>query len=232
MADEVVGSYPYQEWADEVQAALFGKGVESEVSYAGPRAFTVAIDASDSFRAQKILSDVGYFACATGSRASMSGVLDWWPSDGIDMDELKDEISRLIEHKIEEYANIGAAEARSTQPDDDSIPERYEDPWYLAEFDGHFAVNGDHLDSVAFPIGYVLYHDGRLPSVEQMVYFEHVARAVANHESLNKYPQELVNQIVTEIWKGYYKGAIEVPVYVSGNVEIWAKEKEGYEHGD
>lgn len=229
MAEEAVGSYPYEEWASEVRNALLGKGVDAEVSYAGPRAYPVLIDERDSEKAQGILADLGYFTCSNG-RASLSGVLDWLPREAVDDEELRDELVKALSEKIQEMANMSAAMTWSTPTDD--LPDRYEDPWFIADFDGQIAVNGDPVfggDVPSPPRGYVFYHGGgRVPCTEEQVSMEHALRAVKM--VFHKYPPEIVKALLEDIWEKEYEGEKEIYTSVSGETEIYAKEKE--EHGE
>lgn len=222
--DFVVGSYPFGGWARDAEAALTIAGVNATVFYAGPRAFQVVVDKSDSERAGEVLSGLGYLTCSTRG-ASLGGVWDWMPREAVEEQELKEEIERLVGPKIEEMANAQAAMTWSTPEDD--IVDKYVDAWYLADFGGEVAVNGDLVKEVPRqPEGYVLVHEGgRVPAVEEMVYLEHVARGVARDESLEKYPKQLVNEITEEVIRAEYGNAQEIPVNVSGEVEIWAKGK-------
>jgi hypothetical protein len=227
VAREVAGSFPFPEWASEVSNALQGAGVDAEVSYAGPRAYPVLIDEEDSEKAQEILSQIGYLTCAAGS-PSLSGILDWIPEGAFDEDELRDEIQKTLEETIESMAHAHAAEAWSTPYDD--LKEKYKNPWTIAYFGEWIAINGDLVSLAALrrpPRDYELVHEGgRVPTTEEHVSLEHAIEAVAKNPELAKYPKEIVRRLLDEIVAKEYKNAQEIPVSVSGEVEIWARVEE------
>lgn len=218
MAEEVVGSFPYQEWAEEIQNALLGKGVQAEVSYAGPRAYPVLIDESDSEKAGEILSEIGYFTCRTGIGASMSGVLDWLPHEAVEEDDLRDALKKALEDKVEEMGDQQAAEGWSTPEDPDT-------EWVIAEFGNAVAVNGDMILEGNIPNPPADYEltrkGGRIPCSEAHVSMEHAVRSVA--KEYQNYPALLIIDILNEIWKMDYKDAQEVPTSTSGSSEVYRK---------
>ena len=139
--EEVVGSFPYEEWANEVQDALSGKGVMAEVVYAGPRAYPVYIDSRDSKKAQEVLADIGYMNCSTGGgHLGLGNVLGWFPFDGTeeDYEELEGDVSQAMDKMVEKLANASAAQAWSNNED--------RDMFVVADFDGQIGVmdRGEH----------------------------------------------------------------------------------------
>ena len=227
--DFVVGAFPFEQWARDVEADLKAEGIGADVFYAGPRAFQVVVDEADSERAGEVLAGIGYLACSSRG-ASLSGVFDWFPGEepilkfeelGEEAEELRDEIGYRISKKIGQMADVNAAMTWSTPTDD------LEDAWVVASFGDAYAVNGDLMDQVQNPPkGYVLSNKGGdVPVVEEHVYMEHVLRAVEKEFSVEHRPA-VVKAVIADIWKKGYKSAQEVSWSVSGETEIYVREKE------
>jgi hypothetical protein len=218
VAEEVVGSFPFEEWAWEVRNALLGKGVAAEVSYSGPRSYPVVIDESDAEKAGEILSDIGYFTCAAPS-ASMGGVLDWYPMDEDATEELKDALMDFVEETVRAHAEVRAAESYSTPSDDEG-----NEIVIIAEFGDAVATNGD-IGEMRIPKDYVLLkgRGGRIPVVEEEVDLDIVFDVVKGQEDFKPYPEVLLNELLEEIRRKRYGGRRESYVSVSGYAEYYGK---------
>lgn len=220
--EEVVGSFPYEEWANEVQDALSGKGVSAEVVYAGPRAYPVYIDARDSRKAQEILTEIGYMNCKTdGGHLGLGNVLGWFPFDGTedDMEELEGEVSQAMDRMLEKLANASAAQAWSNTDDHDMF--------VIADFDGQIAVNGDLIINRPVPDvppGFTRTREGgRIPTTEEEVSVEHIERGVLNDPELAKYPREILEQVVNKVAAQKYGRKGVTYTSVSGDSTVYRK---------
>lgn len=212
--DFAVGSFPYESWAWEVSQALASERIASEVEAAGPRAYQVLVDESDSDRAGELLATVGYMTCPVGaSLGSPGSVKDWFP-EGRD-EESRDRILSLAQDKLEEMANASAAMAWSTPPDEGGD----EEYWVLATFGYESAVNGDLVDELPPPpAGYRLTdRGGTIPTTEEHVGVEHLIRAVAREMKRKDNDREVADVIHSEYGEG------EIPVSVSGESEVYAR---------
>jgi hypothetical protein len=222
MAEEAVGSFPYEEWANEVRNALNGKGVDAEVAYAGPRAYPVFIDERDSDRAQEVLSDIGYMSCSAGpSRLGLSGVLSWRPFDGSqeDIEELESDLSSAIDRMIEKLANASAAQSWSHTEE--------HDVYIIADFDGEIAVNGELIINRPIPPvppGFVRTHDGgRIPTTEEEISLDHVVSGVLADPEFEKYGKEDLAEILNRVLEQKYPGKNLAYTSVSGETEVYRK---------
>jgi hypothetical protein len=223
MAEEVVSSFPFENWASEVRNALQGRGIDAEVGYAGPRAYPVYIDERDSRKATEVLSEIGYFTCAIGSRASMGGVMDWMPLDEEgDIDDLRNDLEKAVEETVQAHAEIRAAEAYSTPNDDESD----DGVIVVASFGDAEAQNGD-LGPARIPKGYVrIGRGGEIPVVEEEVDLGVVFDVIRQQDPFLKYPEHLIEALLEEIQQKNYKGKNFAYVSVSGEAEFYAPEKE------
>ena len=141
-----------------------------------------------------------------------------WRPFSVDPDsDLYDDISSALESAIEELANMNAAEAWSTPPDD--LVDRYGEVWIIAEFGGQYAVNGESvLDGEEIPRepeGYERTREGGdVPAVEGYAYIDTVVDVVARKHNFR---EEDVRAVAEK--EGYEE---EIPWGVSGNTEVWA----------
>jgi len=220
--EEVVGSFPYEEWANEVQDALSGKGVMAEVVYAGPRAYPVYIDSRDSKKAQEVLADIGYMNCSTGGgHLGLGNVLGWFPFDGTeeDYEELEGDVSQAMDKMVEKLANASAAQAWSNNED--------RDMFVVADFDGQIGVNGDLIINrpvPPVPEGFRRTNEGgRIPVVEEEVSVEFVVRGVLQDPEFAKYEKALLEQVVNKVAAQKYLRKGVTYTTVSGESEIYRK---------
>lgn len=223
-----IGSFPIERWAEEVKDLLRARGVDSDVAYAGPRAYEVLVSDEDGDRAGEIVDSVGYLSCpVAGDSASMNGVLEWRDPEAEEEDDLHGEINKIAATELEAFANAEAARAWSTPGDE--ISGKYEDVIVVAEFGDIIGVNGDiKANYPVIPAGYEeVSEGGRVPTTESHVGAGAVvtrtwARVRDKYPRLRIKAEDIEKILEREILKGWEH---EIPVSVSGDVTVYAKKK-------
>jgi hypothetical protein len=220
MSKDVVSSFPFEEWAQEAQNALQGRGIPAVVEYAGPRAYPVLVDPNDSERAAQVMSDIGYLSSCAGVRSQLAGTLDWYPpmDNAEELADIRDDVLKAVNETIEAYANSHAAEAWSTQSDDEE-----QDGVYIVATFGHFvAMNGDLVDEVHIPAGYVRSgRGGRVPVAEEEVDLDAVFDRIRQGKNFQHLHHSLLDEILEDILMREYEGRRLAYVSVSGDAEFY-----------